>query len=167
MRQWLDENGLALPFLVDGTTLSSDDLYWRELTSSTFCLSPPGWFQWSPRTYQAIAAGCIPVLVQNKTTALPFDDNAGVDWTKFAVILDLENFEDELEALVGGRHPDLQETKRMQAELKRVWRAFTYSSSTAPSVFAVTASDGTVSAVVETEDGGAMDYILAKLFANP
>jgi len=163
VRQWLNETGLALPFLSDGTTLSSDDLYWRELTSSTFCFSPPGWFQWSPRTYQAVAAGCIPVLIQNRTTALPFEGNKGIEWSKFSVILDLENFEDELEAFVGGLHPDPDEIKRMQAELRRVWRAFTYSSET--SVFAVTtASEGATSAVVETEDGGAMDYILANLF---
>ena len=48
-------------------------LYWAELQQSTFCLCPPGWVGWSPRFYQAMLAGCIPVLIGEKSSVdLPF-----------------------------------------------------------------------------------------------
>ena len=169
VRQWLEENGLRQPFLepLQSSTMTSDDVYWRELTSSTFCLSPPGWFQWSPRTYQAIAAGCIPVLIQNKTTQLPFESS--VDWSKFALILDLENYEEELRTFIDGGHPDGELVQFMQEELARVWRKFTYGGpwgTLDPSVFTVsTGSNSNTKVVAETEIGGAVDFILESLAA--
>ena len=58
IRQWMrdslvDDPDLDISFrLHDGP-----DEYWNELANSTFCLCPPGWVGWSPRFYQAIAAG--------------------------------------------------------------------------------------------------------------
>ena len=36
--------------------------YWRELSTSPFCLAPPGHARWSLRMSEAILAGCVPVL---------------------------------------------------------------------------------------------------------
>ncbi|GMH62931.1 hypothetical protein TL16_g03587 [Triparma laevis f. inornata] len=129
VRQWLSEKGLAFDFLVNNEALTNDDLYWRELTRSLFCFSPPGWFEWSPRTYQAIAAGCIPVVIKEKETRMPFE--GFVSWNNFAVFVDLENYVEEVEALMGEVKRgewDLR-IEKMQAELKRVWRVFTYGDS--------------------------------------
>ena len=38
--------------------------YWRELSTSPFCLAPPGHARWSLRMSEAILAGCVPVLFE-------------------------------------------------------------------------------------------------------
>jgi hypothetical protein len=65
--------------------LPSASAYWRELSAAAYCPSPGGWVGWSPRTYQAIAAGCAPVLFLGEGERLPFRDV--VDWAEFAVLL--------------------------------------------------------------------------------
>lgn len=59
--------------------------YQAMLSSSEFCLCPQGWAPWSPRLYDAIAAGCIPVLFEapHFTMALPFHQL--IDWESFIV----------------------------------------------------------------------------------
>eukprot|EP00924_Labyrinthula_sp_SR-Ha-C_P012778 snap_masked-scaffold_78-processed-gene-0.45-mRNA-1 protein AED:1.00 eAED:1.00 QI:0/-1/0/0/-1/1/1/0/1077 len=47
-----------------GVSLPLYQEYLFELSQSKFCLSPPGWVSWSPRFYQAIYAGCIPVVFE-------------------------------------------------------------------------------------------------------
>ena len=63
-------------------TWTSD--YLKKVSQSQFCLSPRGVAGWSPRTFDSILMGCIPVLVADYT-AYPFQRT--LDWTKFAVFV--------------------------------------------------------------------------------
>ena len=45
--------------------------YWRELSTSPFCLAPPGHARWSLRMSEAILAGCVPVLFEVGELTLP------------------------------------------------------------------------------------------------
>jgi len=65
-------------------------LYLDELKSSKFCLSPPGWVHWSPRVYQAIAVSCVPIIIQQDTAVLPFENF--VDWGSFAIVANLTSY---------------------------------------------------------------------------
>ena len=50
---------------------------------ATFCICVRGFSSWSPRLYDAITSGCIPVIFSDGII-LPFE-NLGVDWSKFSV----------------------------------------------------------------------------------
>ena len=56
--------------------------YASEVLNSTFCLSVPGNAMWSPRLFDAILLGCIPLILTDGTQ-LPF--HPVVDWRKFSV----------------------------------------------------------------------------------
>ena len=51
-----------------------------------FCLCPVGWAHWSPRFFEAIQAGCIPVLFPSEgedANVLPFERS--VNYARFVV----------------------------------------------------------------------------------
>lgn len=54
------------------------------LGESRFCLVPKGLGYWTHRLYEAIRAGCIPVILSDHLV-LPFQGVAGIDWTQFSV----------------------------------------------------------------------------------
>lgn len=62
--------------------------YHDKMKQAIFCLCLQGWAPWSPRIYEALAAGCIPVFYSTATSApvqLPFPDL--VDWQSFSVVI--------------------------------------------------------------------------------
>ena len=59
--------------------------YWRELSTSPFCLAPPGHARWSLRMSEAILAGCVPVLFEVGELALPWE--AELPYANFSVRL--------------------------------------------------------------------------------
>merc|ERR1711871_1898245 len=56
------------------------DEYKRKLKSSKFCFNAPGWAVWSPRTDEAIAAGCIPVILTDGTPMIEMPFEQILDW---------------------------------------------------------------------------------------
>merc|ERR1719424_1853198 len=55
------------------------------VSNADFCLCPMGSSSWTLRIYQAIASGCIPVLLSDHIS-LPFDyTDSPVDWRKIAI----------------------------------------------------------------------------------
>lgn len=50
-----------------------NEFYIQELSRSRYALCPPGWAEWSPRIYDAIHVGSLPVLFET-TWLLPFRD---------------------------------------------------------------------------------------------
>ena len=46
--------------------------YFKDMTTSKFCLAPPGWATWTPRVFEAMLMGCIPVVVADGNE-LPFE----------------------------------------------------------------------------------------------
>jgi len=56
--------------------------YLKKMLRATFCLSPRGDTSSSKRTYESIAAGCIPVIIADGLR-LPFE--RWLDWTAFSV----------------------------------------------------------------------------------
>ena len=65
-----------------GASYLPHDAYVEELLASTFCLAPRGDTASSKRLYEALAAGCIPVIVSD-TLELPFARQ--FDWTRLSV----------------------------------------------------------------------------------
>ena len=46
--------------------------YYNDMSTSEFCLAPPGWASWTPRVFEALALSCIPVIVTDGNR-LPFE----------------------------------------------------------------------------------------------
>jgi hypothetical protein len=46
--------------------------YYNDMSTSQFCLAPPGWASWTPRVFEALALSCIPVIVTDGNR-LPFE----------------------------------------------------------------------------------------------
>ncbi len=54
---------------------------------STFCLCPRGFAVWSPRIYESVLAGCIPVIMADNMH-LPFSyTGSGIDWRTFSIMI--------------------------------------------------------------------------------
>jgi hypothetical protein len=102
-------------------TLYDTKAYWEELTASKFCLSPPGWVHWSPRTFQAISAHCVPIIIQNTTVRLPFQNV--LDYPSFSIVTNDENIVVDPLSYILAVNLTLAQ---MQENLKVVWRHFTY-----------------------------------------
>lgn len=64
----------------------SPDFY-ALVRDSLFCLCPPGLAPWTQRVYDVMAAGCIPVLIDDPgfNMVLPFE--AWIDWSIMTVII--------------------------------------------------------------------------------
>eukprot|EP00927_Polykrikos_kofoidii_P053723 TRINITY_DN48288_c0_g1_i1.p1 TRINITY_DN48288_c0_g1~~TRINITY_DN48288_c0_g1_i1.p1 ORF type:complete len:582 (-),score=79.98 TRINITY_DN48288_c0_g1_i1:193-1938(-) len=60
------------------------DEYERMLGSSRFCLIPKGLGYWTHRLYEAVLAGCIPVILSDRVV-LPFQGIHGIDWANFSI----------------------------------------------------------------------------------
>mmetsp|Transcript_23703 Transcript_23703/g.57875 ORF Transcript_23703/g.57875 Transcript_23703/m.57875 type:complete len:486 (-) Transcript_23703:145-1602(-) len=98
--------------------------YAQMLNSSQFCLVPPGTVGWSPRLFDAIYAGCIPVIIA-QNTVFPFETE--IDYSKFSVRIPTDEaardpsvIERKLRALGSGAK------RRMQEEALRVRDAFVW-----------------------------------------
>ncbi|KAJ3398465.1 hypothetical protein HDV05_002476, partial [Chytridiales sp. JEL 0842] len=83
VRQYLRELGRVLPAKYHIHELHSKT-YWEELGDSVFSFCPSGWSPWSPRLFDSIMAGAIPVIYADNTR-LPFEHV--VDYKKVAVKL--------------------------------------------------------------------------------
>ena len=61
--------------------------YVENLRRSVFCLCPRGFAVWSPRLYESIVSGCIPVIIADNIH-LPFSfKGSGVDWRDFSIMV--------------------------------------------------------------------------------
>ncbi|XP_010908507.1 probable glucuronosyltransferase Os03g0107900 [Elaeis guineensis] len=56
--------------------------YRSEIARSVFCLCPLGWAPWSPRLVEAVALGCVPVIIADGIR-LPFP--AAVRWSEISL----------------------------------------------------------------------------------
>ena len=110
--------------------------YVDTMSRSLFCLCPLGFAVWSPRIYESVIMGCIPVIIGDGIR-LPFDWE--LDWRDFSV----RHFSDALEDLGGpvdvqrrGKRPrdyafdnghfKLSKhlfTKDMETHLRRIYRS--------------------------------------------
>lgn len=152
---------------VNFTILEDMNDYWKELTSSAYCLCLPGWVHWSPRMYQAIAAGCIPIILhlpsEHGEVHLPF--SSFLDYNSFSyIVTSLPALEDLVSDLLRKSLPLPSssgpssspftlppEDVLRHSELHRVWRFFTYGTPLLESGVPY------VNAVVSLRDGGVSD----------
>jgi len=73
VRQYIRELGNLYPDLYSIHIWHSPK-YWDELRNSRFCLCPSGWSSWSPRLFESIVAGVVPII---------FADGVGLPFEKF------------------------------------------------------------------------------------
>ncbi|KAK8854600.1 hypothetical protein IAR55_003339 [Kwoniella newhampshirensis] len=100
--------------------------YMNDLNNARFCPQPRGIAGWSPRTNDAIYAGCIPVLIA-EGSHYPFA--TFLDWSKFSVRVaptELDRIEEILAAI------PLSKVEEMQANLVSIREAFLYSTDENP-----------------------------------
>lgn len=71
VRQSLKRMSASEPHLVVREGHSAD--YLVELAQATFALCPSGWSDWSPRVFEAMAMGAVPVIYADGIR-LPFED---------------------------------------------------------------------------------------------
>ncbi len=122
IRQWLHVHSESMRGFV--VLEGYSPYYYEEMKNSAFCLHPPGWASWSPRLFQILFAGCIPVIFGTHTV-LPFEEE--IDYSKIAVILpsiDKESLEKYLPNVLLTMSPSVVESKRQEIERIRhlfVW----------------------------------------------
>lgn len=63
--------------------LQHGDFYWHELASARFALCPAGWSHWSPRLFDAIISGAIPVVIADEWT--PAFNGTFVNYEAFTI----------------------------------------------------------------------------------
>lgn len=63
--------------------LQHGDFYWHELSSARYALCPAGWSHWSPRLFDAILAGALPVLIADEW--VPAFNGTFVNYDEFIV----------------------------------------------------------------------------------
>ncbi|WWC90586.1 uncharacterized protein L201_005522 [Kwoniella dendrophila CBS 6074] len=100
--------------------------YIKDLNNARFCPQPRGIAGWSPRTTDAIYAGCIPVLIA-EGSHYPFVNF--LDWSKFSVRItptELDRIEEILNSI------PLYKIEEMQANLITIREAFLYSTDENP-----------------------------------
>jgi hypothetical protein len=61
--------------------------YVDNLRRSVFCLCPRGFAVWSPRPYESVVSGCIPVIIADNMHLPFFFEGSGVDWRDFSVMV--------------------------------------------------------------------------------
>lgn len=59
--------------------------YESEISRSVFCLCPLGWAPWSPRLVEAVALGCVPVIIADGIR-LPLED--AVQWPELSLTVE-------------------------------------------------------------------------------
>eukprot|EP00188_Purpureofilum_apyrenoidigerum_P001842 Plantae.Rhodophyta-Purpureofilum_apyrenoidigerum.ctg20619.p1 GENE.Plantae.Rhodophyta-Purpureofilum_apyrenoidigerum.ctg20619~~Plantae.Rhodophyta-Purpureofilum_apyrenoidigerum.ctg20619.p1 ORF type:complete len:534 (+),score=83.06 Plantae.Rhodophyta-Purpureofilum_apyrenoidigerum.ctg20619:89-1690(+) len=112
-RNWRSEN-------VRLNKASKFETYIEALNNTMFCLSPPGVVGWTGRLWDQLYAGCIPVIIAEKTL-YPFEDR--FDYNRFSLRFgfdDLERIEDKLLRITP------QERDRLQAEGMKVREQFVW-----------------------------------------
>ncbi|KAL6330984.1 hypothetical protein AAG906_009412 [Vitis piasezkii] len=98
--------------------LPSNRDYAKSMGDSKFCLCPSGWEVASPRVVEAIAAGCVPVIICDYYV-LPFSEV--LDWSKFSINITSDKIPEIkkiLKAVPNERY------LRMQKRVKQVQRHF-------------------------------------------
>ena len=98
--------------------LPSNRGYAKSMGDSKFCLCPSGWEVASPRVVEAIAAGCVPVIICDYYV-LPFSEV--LDWSKFSINITSDKIPEIkkiLKAVPNKRY------LRMQKRVKQVQRHF-------------------------------------------
>ncbi|CAN0189359.1 unnamed protein product [Ascophyllum nodosum] len=66
--------------------------YANHITRSKFCFCPRGDTLTSRRVFDAVAAGCIPVLVSTQVNSMPFVHD-GLDYKEFSIVAPAEGFD--------------------------------------------------------------------------
>ena len=103
-------------------------LYVSNLHRSVFCLCPRGFAVWSPRVYESVLSGCIPVILADGMH-LPFSyQESGVDWRTFSIMIPEEKVKHQgnaLKTLLWGVSE--QEIYAKQVELRKVRKKMLYS----------------------------------------
>lgn len=106
--------------LVDSSTNFSYEAYVDEMSNSTFCLVPRGDTPTSRRLFDAVVAGCIPVIVADEI-ALPFD--SVFNWDEFSIRIqegDARSVYDRVMSLT------VTEVRSMQTKLLEMREDFVY-----------------------------------------
>ncbi|OCF32658.1 hypothetical protein I316_05579 [Kwoniella heveanensis BCC8398] len=129
LRLTCERGGAGQKELIKGKGAQSNFESWdymNDLNNARFCPQPRGIAGWSPRTNDAIFAGCIPVLIA-EGSHYPFA--SFLDWSKFSVRVaptELDRIEQILAAI------PLSKVEEMQANLVSVREAFMYSTDERP-----------------------------------
>mmetsp|Transcript_2447 Transcript_2447/g.2596 ORF Transcript_2447/g.2596 Transcript_2447/m.2596 type:complete len:443 (+) Transcript_2447:87-1415(+) len=141
-RLYADDPDIMVKEKVD--ELDDHTAYQDLLHSTRFCLAPGGWATWSPRAYEAIVFGCIPVFFWGPgDVKLPWDDT--LDYKSFALFVPttmdnvtaLSTLKETLQGV------DNASIMQMQQRLLEVRRFFSWS--------------------LTGEDSGAMSMVLSEL----
>eukprot|EP00941_MAST-03F_sp_MAST-3F-sp1_P005539 g5539.t1 len=119
--------------------------YLNDMLLSKFCLCPPGWASWTPRVFESILLGCIPVVVSDYNV-LPFE--SFINYKDFSVFIPEKNANRLKEILLA--IPE-EQIKKMQKKMKEISPMFKYS------------YIGTSSRINGTELPGAFSYIMKEL----
>ncbi|KAI8854931.1 exostosin family-domain-containing protein [Chytridium lagenaria] len=121
VRQYLKELGNLYPtryWIREGHS----PYYWHELRNATFSLCPSGWSSWSPRLFDSIVAGAIPVIFADGI-ALPFERE--VDYRKVAVKIGNSDVAKVDEVL---RNVTEREVRKKQMVMGRIRHHFVWNS---------------------------------------
>lgn len=95
--------------------------YWHELVNARYALCPLGWSHWSPRLFDAVVAGAIPVIIADEWE-VAFNGTL-IDWTECSVRVaqkDIDRLTQILKAIPKERE------ERMRAKLQQVAQRITW-----------------------------------------
>ena len=98
-------------------------LYSRDLSTSDFCIVPPGGDGWSSRVDDAVRHGCIPVVIMDGVL-MPFE--GVLDYASFSLRVpeaEVEQLDTLLRAVPAARKA------AMRAAMATLWTRFTYAKS--------------------------------------
>jgi hypothetical protein len=95
--------------------------YWNELLRARFALCPPGWSSWSPRLFDAVLAGAIPVIISDDWIP-PFSEL--IDYNDFSIRVPESKIEKLTEIL---KSIPIEVEARLRANLKNIYERFVYS----------------------------------------
>ena len=135
LKQFMDSKRVSVvsaepPSAHAGAAIKADykSNFVTQMLRSVFCLCPAGWATWTPRVFEALALGCIPVIVGSPTThtravAMPFED-AGVDWSSLALFISYRQATRGLLEVLDA--VPTRKVHQMQAAISRAWTHFVY-----------------------------------------